>query len=115
MFDFIGKKQFELFIMSVIIANMLTMMIQHYDQSKEVEVALDYLNYLFTGIFTIEAIIRLVAMRLEYFKSFMNLFDFSIVLISIAGEILQSVLKSLYCQPFYAALSNVKINFVLGA
>ena len=72
--------------MSVIIANMFTMMIQHYKQSQEVTVALDYLNYLFTGIFTIEAIIRLVAMRLEYFKSFMNIFDFTIVIFSIGGK-----------------------------
>ena len=86
LFDFIGTKQFELFIMSVIIANMLTMMIQHHGQSNEVTVALEYLNYLFTGIFTIEAIIRLIAMRLEYFKSFMNVFDFSVVVVSIGGE-----------------------------
>jgi len=93
LFDFICTKQFELFIMSVIIANMFTMMIQHYDQSKEVTVALDYLNYLFTGIFTIEAIIRLIAMRLEYFKSFMNIFDFTIVIFSV-GVILYENLKS---------------------
>ena len=72
--------------MSVIIANMFTMMIQHYNQSKEVTVALDYLNYLFTGIFTIEAIVRLIAMRLEYFKSFMNIFDFTIVIFSVGGN-----------------------------
>ena len=72
--------------MSVIIANMLTMMIQHHGQSDEVTIALDYLNYLFTGIFTIEAIIRLVAMRLEYFKSFMNVFDFIVVVFSVGGK-----------------------------
>ncbi len=104
LFDFVGTKQFELFIMSVIIANMLTMMIQHYDQSKEVEVALEYLNYLFTGIFTIEAIIRLIAMRLEYFKSFMNIFDFSVVIVSIGGKwcfhilIRQFRVESLICR-----------------
>lgn len=86
LFDFVCTKQFELFIMSVIIANMLMMMIQHYDQSDEVTIALDYLNYLFTGIFTIEAIIRLIAMRLEYFKSFMNIFDFTIVIFSLGSK-----------------------------
>eukprot|EP00795_Rhopilema_esculentum_P002961 gene2961-1213_t len=93
LFDFTTTKQFELFIMSVIIANMLTMMIQHHGQSDEVTIALDYLNYLFTGIFTIEAIIRLVAMRLEYFKSFMNVFDFIVVVFSV-GVILWEKLKS---------------------
>ena len=72
--------------MSVILLNMLSMMIQHYDQPKEVELAIDYLNYVFTGIFTIEAVIRLTAMRLEYFKYGMNVFDFVIVVFSIAGK-----------------------------
>ena len=61
------------------------MMIQHYNQPREVELALEYLNYVFTGIFTIEAVIRLTAMRLEYFKYGMNVFDFVIVVFSIAG------------------------------
>lgn len=72
--------------MSVILLNMLTMMIQHDGQSDEVTLALEYLNYLFTGIFTIEAVVRLTAMRLEYFKYGMNVFDFVIVVFSIAGK-----------------------------
>ena len=72
--------------MSVILLNMLTMMMQHHGQSKEFDLALEYLNYVFTGIFTLEAIIRLTAMRLEYFKSGMNVFDFVIVVFSIAGK-----------------------------
>ncbi|XP_057317031.1 sodium channel protein 60E-like isoform X2 [Hydractinia symbiolongicarpus] len=84
LFDFIHTKYFEFFIMSVILLNMLTMMIQHDRQSDEVTLALEYLNYLFTGIFTIEAVVRLTAMRLEYFKYGMNVFDFVIVVFSIA-------------------------------
>lgn len=81
--------------MSVILLNMLSMMIQHYDQPKEVELAIDYLNYVFTGIFTIEAVIRLTAMRLEYFKYGMNVFDFVIVVFSIAGKcLLRSIRRS---------------------
>ena len=58
----------------------------YHGQSKEFDLALEYLNYVFTGIFTLEAIIRLTAMRLEYFKSGMNVFDFVIVVFSIAGK-----------------------------
>ena len=86
LFDFIQTKYFEFFIMSVIMLNMVTMMIQHYKQSTEISLALEYLNYVFTGIFTFEAVIRLIAMRLEYFKSGMNVFDFVIVVFSIAGK-----------------------------
>lgn len=45
-----------------------------------------YLNYIFTGIFIIEAIIRLIAMRLDYFKMGWNVFDFVIVVFSIVGK-----------------------------
>lgn len=72
--------------MSVIVLNMTTMMIQHHNQTKEFTQALNYLNFVFTGIFTIEAVVRLIAMELEYFKSHMNVFDFVIVLFSIAGK-----------------------------
>lgn len=99
MFDFIQTKYFEFFIMSVILLNMLSMMIQHYNQPKEVELALDYLNYVFTGIFTLEAIIRLTAMRLEYFKYGMNVFDFVIVVFSIAGMYFLLVVAWPYSSP----------------
>ena len=61
-------------------------MIQHYRQTQEFTLALNYLNFVFTGIFTIEAVIRLIAMELEYFKNGMNVFDFVIVLFSITGK-----------------------------
>eukprot|EP00794_Sanderia_malayensis_P020465 gene20465-22481_t len=113
LFDFIATKQFELFIMSVIIANMLTMMIQHHEQSKEVEVALEYLNYLFTGIFTAEAVIRLIAMRLEYFKSLMNVFDFLVVILSI-GVIIFEKTQSNKEMDFSPGLLRVIRVFRLG-
>ena len=45
-----------------------------------------YLNYTFTGIFIVEACVRLIALRLDYFKQGWNLFDFTIVVFSIVGE-----------------------------
>jgi len=99
LFDFIHTKYFEFFIMSVILLNMLTMMIQHHGQSDEVELALEYLNFLFTGIFTIEAAIRLTAMRLEYFKYGMNVFDFVIVVFSIAVIIMLEYDQEFFVSP----------------
>ena len=45
-----------------------------------------FLNYIFTGIFIVEAVIRLIAMRFDYFKLGWNVFDFTIVVFSIVGE-----------------------------
>lgn len=54
---------------------------------------LRYLNYIFTGIFIIEAVIRLIAMRLDYFKMGWNVFDFVIVVFSIVGKLLVMILN----------------------
>ena len=72
--------------MCVILLNMISMMMNHHGAPDAVKDALKYLNYFFTSIFTIEAIVRLIAMRSEYFKSGMNVFDFVTVIFSIAGK-----------------------------
>ena len=62
------------------------MMIQHHNQSEGVTLALLYLNFIFTGIFILEAIVRLIALRFDYFKQGWNIFDFTIVIFSIVGK-----------------------------
>ncbi|XP_031560094.1 sodium channel protein 1 brain-like isoform X2 [Actinia tenebrosa] len=91
-FDLIHQKKFEVFIMSVIMLNMISMMMQHHNQSQGFTNALRYSNYVFTGIFIVEAIIRLTALKFDYFKQAWNLFDFVIVIFSIVGIILDDVL-----------------------
>jgi hypothetical protein len=45
----------------------------------------DYINYFFTGMFTLEAIIKIIAFGIKgYFKQGWNVFDFLIVLVSYA-------------------------------
>ena len=65
--------------------NIITMMGEHHRQSDEFTAGLNVLNYIFTVLFIIEAILRLLALKLEYFKSGWNLFDFTIVIFSITG------------------------------
>ena len=40
---------------------------------------IEILNYVFMGIFTLEAIIKIIALRKQYFKDSWNIFDFIIV------------------------------------
>ena len=42
-------------------------------------------NWVFTGIFTAEAIVKLIALRQHYFKKAWNVFDFIIVVSSLIG------------------------------
>ena len=45
-------------------------------------------NWVFTGIFTAEAIVKLIALRQHYFKKAWNVFDFIIVVSSVIGNVL---------------------------
>ena len=59
------------------------MSISWYGSPGSLESSLEYVNYVFTAIFTFEAIIKLIAFGAkDYFSKGWNIFDFTIVLIS---------------------------------
>jgi len=45
-----------------------------------IEETVQYLNYVFMAIFTIEAILKIIAMKSKYFKDSWNIFDFVVVI-----------------------------------
>jgi len=51
----------------------------------------DILNYIFTMIFTFEAIIKIFALDKNYFKDNWNIFDFIVVILSILSVIITSL------------------------
>lgn len=67
--------------------NMLTMMLDHYDQTEMWSFALDNINMGFIAIFTCECILKIFALRQYYFKEPWNIFDFVVVILSILGEL----------------------------
>jgi len=70
----------------VIIMNVLSMGLEHYGQSDSFTFALELLNYLFTGIFTVEMAIKMIGLGCgRYFVDNWNKFDFFIVLVSYVG------------------------------
>jgi voltage-gated sodium channel type II alpha len=69
------------------------MCMDYYDQEPEMENLLSYLNYIFIGIFSAESVIKLLAMNWRYFTIPWNVFDFVIVILSIAGLAFESVIK----------------------
>jgi len=74
---------FDYFILACIILNTILMSISWYGSPGSLESSLEYVNYVFTAIFTIEAIIKLRAFGpKDYFSKGWNIFDFTIVLIS---------------------------------
>ena len=61
------------------------MLLQFYGQSPVYSDVLDYLNMIFTGVFTVEFILKLYAFRIKvrhlvYANSFLNVFYFCHIL-----------------------------------
>lgn len=77
---------FDVVIMLVILLNMLTMALEHYDQPDELTFILSLINQAFIAIFTLECVMKMTAMRIHYFKQPWNVFDFVVVVMSILGQ-----------------------------
>ncbi|XP_042340626.1 voltage-dependent T-type calcium channel subunit alpha-1I-like [Plectropomus leopardus] len=82
----------DLFITIIIFTNLLTMSMEHYNQPQYLEEILKYCNYVFTVVFVIEAILKLIAFGLRrFFKERWNQLDLAIVLLSIMGITLEEI------------------------
>ncbi|XP_055999821.1 muscle calcium channel subunit alpha-1-like isoform X18 [Ostrea edulis] len=78
---FVTSRAFEYGIFTLIILNTVILAMKYDGQSGGYSDALDYLNMIFTGVFTIEFILKLMAFRFRnYFGDPWNVFDFIIVL-----------------------------------
>ncbi|XP_029292495.1 voltage-dependent L-type calcium channel subunit alpha-1D [Cottoperca gobio] len=80
----VNSSQFEYAMFVLILGNTLTLAVQHYEQSKLFTSVMDILNMIFTVIFTVEMIIKLLALRVHhYFIDPWNSFDALIVVGSV--------------------------------
>lgn len=76
-------RHFENFIMMCILLNTLIMALTWFDPPKELPETIEIFNYVFMTIFTLEAIIKLIALKGLYFRDSWNIFDFTIVTITL--------------------------------
>ena len=74
---------FDLFIMLAIMANTALLAFNWYMQPEDYELGISIVNYTFVTIFTIEAIIKLIAQRCLYFSDGWNNFDFTVVVLTL--------------------------------
>lgn len=75
------------------------MAIEHYDQSDETAYTLEVFNVIFTSVFAIEALMKMVGLRLSYFTVPWNVFDFILVMSSIIGIVMQDMLDKVLISP----------------
>ena len=85
-FDFVTQQVFDISIMILICLNMVTMMVETDDQSKEMENILYWINLVFIVLFTGECVLKLISLRHYYFTIGWNIFDFVVVILSIVGK-----------------------------
>ncbi|KAM3872072.1 voltage-dependent L-type calcium channel subunit alpha-1D [Diretmus argenteus] len=80
----INSSQFEYIMFALILGNTLTLAVQHYEQSKQFTSIMDILNMIFTVVFTVEMVVKLLALRMHhYFIDPWNSFDALIVVGSV--------------------------------
>ena len=112
---------FNLFIMLAIMANTVLLAFNWYMRPEDYELPISILNYTFVTIFTVEAIIKLIAQRGLYFKDGWNNFDFTVIVLTLliliinwAGvgeqsEIVGASLKTLRISHVFRLIKKTKV------
>ncbi|XP_010780414.1 sodium channel protein type 8 subunit alpha-like isoform X2 [Notothenia coriiceps] len=98
-FDFVTQQVFDISIMILICLNMVTMMIETDDQTKETEEVLYWVNFIFIVVFTCEFVLKLTALRHYYFTNGWNIFDVVVVILSIVGMFLADIIEKYFVSP----------------
>uniref|UniRef100_A0A3P9QCV4 Voltage-dependent L-type calcium channel subunit alpha n=1 Tax=Poecilia reticulata TaxID=8081 RepID=A0A3P9QCV4_POERE len=108
---------FEYLMFFLIMLNTLCLGMQHCNQSNYVTKLSDTLNLIFTVLFTVEMILKLMAFKVRgYFGDPWNVFDFIIVIGSVVDVILSEVDAALdssgglYCLHGCAASENASVS-----
>uniref|UniRef100_A0A8C4YNW4 Sodium channel protein n=1 Tax=Gopherus evgoodei TaxID=1825980 RepID=A0A8C4YNW4_9SAUR len=93
-FDIVTSEAFDIIIMILICLNMITMMVETDEQSIRKTDILNKINMFFVAIFTVECIVKLLALRYYYFTNGWNIFDLSVVIMSIVGTLVSHIVNA---------------------
>ncbi|KAI3361703.1 hypothetical protein L3Q82_002061 [Scortum barcoo] len=92
MWKFVVSPPFEYAIMTLIALNTVVLMMKFYGAPYLYEAMLKYLNIVFTALFTLECILKIIAFGpLNYLKAAWNVFDFVTVLGSITDILVTEI------------------------
>ena len=90
--EFADSTFLDNFIMGCIVLNMISMAMNYDTSDPKYDQALTIVNYIFTGIFIAECLLKLIAYGIiAYFHSGWNRFDFFVVVASIADLVIQNI------------------------
>ena len=89
----VKSQVFETFIFICICSNTVVLSLTWHGIDKEIISILEILNYVFTGIYTLEMIVKMTALGKTYFKDGWCIFDFLIVISAWLGILLLEIFK----------------------
>ncbi|XP_063076806.1 sodium channel protein type 4 subunit alpha A [Engraulis encrasicolus] len=113
-YDFIMQQAFDIFIMILICLNMVTMMVETDDQSEEKINVLYNINLAFIVVFTSETVLKMFALRHYFFTVGWNVFDFIVVILSVAGLALSDIIEKYFVSPtLFRVIRLARIGRVL--
>ncbi|KAG5262710.1 hypothetical protein AALO_G00278010 [Alosa alosa] len=113
-YDITSQQFFDIFIMILICLNMVTMMVETDDQSAEKEDVLYKINLAFIIVFSGECLLKLFALRHYFFTIGWNVFDFVVVILSIAGLALSDIIEKYFVSPtLFRVIRLARIGRVL--
>ncbi|XP_056610320.1 sodium channel, voltage-gated, type I-like, alpha [Triplophysa dalaica] len=113
-FDLVTNQAFDIFIMVLIWLNMVTMMVESHDQSKEKTLVLYWINIVFIGLFSGECVLKMISLRQYYFTIGWNVFDFVVVILSIVGMFLSELIAKYFVSPtLFRVIRLARIGRVL--
>ncbi|XP_053794496.1 sodium channel protein type 5 subunit alpha-like [Vidua chalybeata] len=111
LFDIVSHKAFDITIVIFICLNMVVMMAENnHKGTKEV---LNKINYFFVAVFTAECVIKILALRHYYFGSGWNVFDFSVVILSIVSLGVSEVFQSFFSPTVLRTLRLARVGRIL--
>lgn len=100
---------FDRFIVAIIIANSISIGLVSFGDSDATTTILGLLNLIFSSIFVVEATLKIIAHGKAYFRSYWNLFDFTVVCGLIIGFILKALINN-YPASISSIISLIRIG-----
>ncbi|VDK72768.1 unnamed protein product [Litomosoides sigmodontis] len=86
----VTSKYFDIAIAAVIGVNVISMAMEFYMMPNGLKYVLKTLNYFFTAVFTLESVVKLIALGVRrFFSERWNQLDISVVILSIAGIVFE--------------------------
>eukprot|EP00760_Papus_ankaliazontas_P035339 PhM_4_TR7750/c0_g1_i1/m.105600/K04833/SCN1A; voltage-gated sodium channel type I alpha len=80
--------RFEVLIGACISANIVSLAVEHHNMTDTQVTTLQYLDFVFTIVFLVEAVLKIACIGMKYFRDRSNQFDFFLVVVGLVGSVL---------------------------